>query len=73
MRLLLLIAVVLLGVDALFYNGHYTQTTYREASVAVQDLASRLTDGPRERDRPSERTTEPRDQPSGERERVHLR
>ena len=32
MRLLLLVAVIALGADALLYNGSYTQSTWREAS-----------------------------------------
>jgi hypothetical protein len=38
MRLLLLIAVVALGTDALLYNGSYTQAAWREGSVQVEKL-----------------------------------
>ena len=52
MRLILLLAVIALGADALLYNGSYTQAAWREASVqlhrligeahnAVGDIASR--------------------------------
>jgi len=40
MRLLLLLAVVALGADALLYNGAYTQAAWREASF----YAGRLID-----------------------------
>lgn len=38
MRLILLIAVLALGTDALMYNGAYTQAAWREASVHVERL-----------------------------------
>lgn len=41
MRLILLLAVIALGADALMYNGSYTQAAWREASVQV----GRLLDG----------------------------
>jgi hypothetical protein len=40
MRLLLLLAVVALGADALLYSGAYTQAAWREASF----YAGRLVD-----------------------------
>jgi len=40
MRLLLLLAVIALGTDALMYNGSYTQAAWREASVHVERLLS---------------------------------
>ncbi len=38
MRLLLLLAVVALGTDALLYNGSYTQAAWREGAVQVEKL-----------------------------------
>jgi hypothetical protein len=38
MRLLLLLAVLALGTDALRYNGAYTQAAWREASTAIGRL-----------------------------------
>jgi hypothetical protein len=38
MRLILLLAVIALGADALMYNGSYTQAAWREASVQVERL-----------------------------------
>lgn len=38
MRLILLLAVIALGADALLYNGAYTQAAWREASVHVDRL-----------------------------------
>jgi hypothetical protein len=38
MRLLLFIAVLALGTDALLYNGSYTQATWREATVYADKL-----------------------------------
>jgi hypothetical protein len=38
MRLLLLLAVIALGADALMYNGSYTQAAWRGASVQVERL-----------------------------------
>jgi hypothetical protein len=38
MRLLLLVAVIALGADALLYNGSYTQSTWREASGYAERL-----------------------------------
>ena len=35
MRIVLIIAVLALGADALFYNGAYTQAAYREGSLLV--------------------------------------
>ena len=61
MRLLLLIAVIALGTDALFYNGHYTQAAYREASAVVNSLTNRVRDG--ETSRPVERREERREAP----------
>lgn len=38
MRLLLLIAVIALGTDALLYSGAYTQAAWQAASVQVDHL-----------------------------------
>jgi hypothetical protein len=38
-RLLLLIAVILLVIDALYYDGGYTQAAHRELSAAVSEVA----------------------------------
>jgi hypothetical protein len=38
MRLILFLAVIALGADALLYNGSYTQAAWREASVQLQRL-----------------------------------
>ena len=42
MRLLLLIAVIALGVDALKYDGAYTQSAWREISSHLSKLEARL-------------------------------
>lgn len=39
-RLILLILVVLLAVDALYFDGGYTQSVYRESSAAAARLAN---------------------------------
>lgn len=48
MRIILLIAVIALGVDAVLYSGSYTQSAWREsvklfdkAGTAVKDTANR--------------------------------
>jgi hypothetical protein len=38
MRLLLLLAVVALGADALLFSGAYTQAAWREGSAQVEKL-----------------------------------
>lgn len=38
MRLLLLVAVVALFVDALFYSGRFTQSAYTNVTVAAEQL-----------------------------------
>lgn len=53
MRLILLVMVAVLGVDAYFYSGAYTQSTVATISRGVQKLASNI-------DVPSERPTPPR-------------
>ncbi len=45
MRLLLLIAVIALGVDALKFDGAYTQSAWREISSQLSRLQAGLTDG----------------------------
>lgn len=45
MRLLLLIAVIALGVDALKFDGAYTQSAWREISSQLSRLEARLDDG----------------------------
>lgn len=42
MRLILLICVVVLGVDAYAYSGHFTQTAVNTITTQVQQLASRM-------------------------------
>jgi hypothetical protein len=42
MRLILLILVVLLGIDAYAFSGAYTQYAVHEVSTGVQRLASRI-------------------------------
>ena len=44
MRLLLLIAVIALGVDALKFDGAYTQSAWREISTQLSRLETRLND-----------------------------
>ena len=38
MRLLLLLLVVALFVDAFFYSGTYTQSAYKQVTVAAEQL-----------------------------------
>lgn len=45
MRLLLLVAVVALGVDAVKFDGAYTQTAWREVTTQFARLQARLDDG----------------------------
>jgi hypothetical protein len=45
MRLLLLIAVIALGVDALKFDGAYTQTAWRELGTQLSKLETKLNDG----------------------------
>jgi hypothetical protein len=47
MRLILLVAVIALGADALLYNGSYTQALWREASVHLGNLAGQAQDSAR--------------------------
>lgn len=44
MRIILLIAVVLLGIDALYYDGAHTQAGQRELSAAVTSLIANVGD-----------------------------
>ncbi len=55
MRLLLLIAVVALVVDALYFSGAYTQSTFQQLSMAAEQLRAQIgePDVPRERPEPS--------------------
>jgi hypothetical protein len=46
MRLLLLLAVIALGADALYFSGAYTQALWREASVRIEGLVSDFADRP---------------------------
>ena len=53
MRLVLLVIVAVLVVDAYAYSGHYTQATVHEISKGVQRLASNIsTNSESERPRP---------------------
>jgi hypothetical protein len=45
MRLFLLAAVIALGVDAVKFDGAYTQTAWREISTQFARLQARLDDG----------------------------
>lgn len=45
MRLLLLVAVVLLGVDAVAYSGAYSQAAWRTVTNQVQTLEQRVRTG----------------------------
>lgn len=45
MRLLLMVAVVALGVDAVKFDGAYTQTAWREVTTQFARLQARLDDG----------------------------
>ncbi|HEX2257021.1 MAG TPA: hypothetical protein VHG92_10060 [Afifellaceae bacterium] len=56
MRLLLLVAVALLVVDALYYDGAHTQAAQREVSATVNSL---IATAGRELDRTAEREPEP--------------
>jgi hypothetical protein len=44
MRLILLIAVVLLAIDALYYDGAHTQAGAREITAAVTSLTAGIRD-----------------------------
>lgn len=55
MRLLLLIAVIALGIDALYFSGSYTQAAFRETSSAIQRLSAGVRQGGRDEQRPAER------------------
>jgi hypothetical protein len=45
MRLLLLIAVIALGVDAVKFDGAYTQSAWREIGTQFSRLQASLDDG----------------------------
>jgi hypothetical protein len=45
MRLILFLAVLALGADALFYSGAYTQALYDEISTRVEVLTAEYRDG----------------------------
>jgi hypothetical protein len=47
LRLILFIAVIALGVDALFHNGAYTQSAFKQASILTEQLRDRLDGTPR--------------------------
>jgi hypothetical protein len=47
LRLILFIAVIALGVDALYHNGAYTQSAFKQASILTEQLRDRLDDRPR--------------------------
>ena len=55
MRLLLLIAVVALVVDALYFSGAYTPSTFKQLSMAAEQLRAQIgePDGSREHPAPS--------------------
>jgi hypothetical protein len=55
MRLVLLVMVVALGIDAYAYSGAFTQATVNVVSSQVRNLASRI-----DANTPSERPTPPR-------------
>lgn len=45
MRLLLLIAVIALGVDAVKFDGAYSQSAWREVTTQLSKLEAKLDDG----------------------------
>ncbi|WP_187972014.1 hypothetical protein [Aquibium microcysteis] len=45
MRMLLLVAVIALGVDAVKFDGAYSQTAWREISTQFAKLQARVDDG----------------------------
>jgi hypothetical protein len=45
MRLILFLAVLALGADALYYNGAYTQAAYQEISTRVDAVISDARNG----------------------------
>ncbi|MFN3547548.1 MAG: hypothetical protein ACK4U0_08655 [Mesorhizobium sp.] len=45
MRLLLLIAVIALGVDAVKFDGAYSQSAWREVTTQLSKLEARLDGG----------------------------
>jgi hypothetical protein len=47
LRLILVIAVIALGVDALYHNGAYTQSAFKQASILTEQFRDRLDDTPR--------------------------
>ena len=55
MRLLLLIAVIALVVDALYYSGAYTQSAFKQLSLATEQFRAPIgeSDTPRERPAPT--------------------
>jgi outer membrane murein-binding lipoprotein Lpp len=50
MRLVLFLAVLALGADALYYSGAHTQALYEEISTRVEELTAELGDGTPTRD-----------------------
>jgi hypothetical protein len=48
MRMLLLVAVIALGADALLYNGAYTQAAWREGSIQIEKLLANAQPAPKE-------------------------
>ena len=48
MRMLLLLAVVALGTDALLFSGAYTQAVWREGSAQVEKLIGHAQDTAKE-------------------------
>ena len=48
MRMLLLLAVIALGADALLYNGAYTQAAWQEGSVQVEKLLANAQPAPKD-------------------------
>ncbi len=55
MRLLLFIAVLALGTDAILYNGAYTQSAWRTVSHEAERLMAEGTANADEAERPAER------------------
>lgn len=45
MRLILLIAVIALAVDAFFYSGAYTQAVVRQVVSTAEQIQNRVGDG----------------------------
>lgn len=43
-KLVLLVAVIVLGIDALVYDGSYTQAAWNEISIVIDDIRNNRAD-----------------------------